>query len=70
MLAEAIEIIRELHTGELTTWEGDYFRVDSARIWDLPTSGVPLAIAVSGTKSIEQFAPLADHLIAVEPEPT
>src|SRR3712207_8949321 len=29
MLAEAATLIRELHTGELTTWEGDYFRVRS-----------------------------------------
>src|SRR3712207_9579408 len=41
MLAEAATLIRELHTGELTTWEGDYFRVDSARIWDAPEGGVP-----------------------------
>lgn len=68
MLVEAIEIIRELHTGELTTWDGDYFRVDSARIWDCPDGGVPLGVAVSGEKSIERFAPLADHLIAVEPD--
>jgi G6PDH family F420-dependent oxidoreductase len=69
MLAEAATLIRELHTGELTTWEGDYFRVDSARIWDAPDGGVPLAIAVSGEKSIGKFAPLADHLVAVEPQP-
>ena len=69
MLVEAATIIRELHSGELTTWEGDYFRVDSARIWDAPDGGVPLAIAVSGQKSIEKFAPLADHLVAVEPDP-
>jgi G6PDH family F420-dependent oxidoreductase len=68
MLAEAATLIRELHTGKLTTWEGDYFRVDSARIWDAPDSGVPLAIAVSGEKSIDKFAPLADHLVAVEPD--
>ncbi len=68
MLAEAATLIRELHTGELTTWEGDYFRVDSARIWDAPDGGVPIAIAVSGEKSIEKFAPLADHLVAVEPQ--
>ena len=68
MLAEAATLIRELHSGELTTWEGDYFRVDSARIWDAPDAGVPLAIAVSGEKSIERFAPLADHLVAVEPQ--
>jgi G6PDH family F420-dependent oxidoreductase len=68
MLEEAVTIIRELHTGELVTWEGDHFRVDSARIWDLPDEGVPIGIAVSGAKSIERFAPLADHMITTEPE--
>lgn len=68
MLEEAIHIIRALHTGELVTWEGDHFRVDSARIWDLPEEGVEIGIAVSGEKSIERFAPLGDHLIAVEPD--
>jgi G6PDH family F420-dependent oxidoreductase len=67
MLAEAVHLIRELHTGELVTWEGDHFRVDSARVWDVPDGGVPIGIAVSGDKGIEQFAPLGDHLIAVEP---
>ena len=68
MLEEAATVIRELHSGELTTWEGDYFRVDSARIWDAPEGGVPIGIAVSGEKSIARFAPLADHMIAVEPD--
>jgi G6PDH family F420-dependent oxidoreductase len=68
MLEEAIQIIRALHTGELVTWEGSYFRVDSARIWDLPEDGVPIGVAVSGDKSIERFAPLGDHLITTEPE--
>jgi G6PDH family F420-dependent oxidoreductase len=68
MFEEAVQIIRELHTGELTTWEGKHFRVDSARIWDCPDGGVPLALAVSGPKSIERFAPLGDHLVAVEPD--
>ncbi|MCR2800926.1 TIGR03557 family F420-dependent LLM class oxidoreductase [Microbacterium sp. zg-Y818] len=68
MLVEAIEIIRALHTGELVTYDGQYFRVDSARIWDCPEGGVPLGVAVSGESSIERFAGLADHLIAVEPQ--
>ena len=68
MLEEAVHIIRALHTGELVTWEGDYFRVDSARIWDLPDKPVPIGLAVSGEKSIERFAPLGDHLITTEPE--
>jgi G6PDH family F420-dependent oxidoreductase len=69
MLVEAATIIRELQSGDLVTWEGDYFRVDSARLWDVPDRRVPIAIAVSGEKSVAQFAPLADHLVAVEPEP-
>lgn len=67
-LVEALEIIRELHTGELVTYDGEYFRVDSARVWDVPDGGVPIGVAVSGQKSVEHFAPLADHLIQVEPD--
>ena len=69
MLVEAATIIRELHTGELTTWEGSYFRVDSARVWDIPDGGVPIGIAVAGQKGIERFSPLAEHLITTDPVP-
>jgi G6PDH family F420-dependent oxidoreductase len=68
MLREAMEIIRELHTGELVTYRGDYFDVDSARIWDCPDDGVAVAVAAGGTKAVEELGPLADHLIATEPE--
>ncbi|MCW2759559.1 MAG: fgd1 2 [Nocardioidaceae bacterium] len=67
MLQEAVEIIRALHTGEVTTYDGSYFRVDGAHLWDCPEGGVDLALAVSGEKSIARFAPLSDHLVAVEP---
>jgi len=68
MLVEAIEIIRELHTGDLITYVGEHFRVDSARIWDVPDAPVEIGIAVSGEEGIDAFAPLGDHLIAVEPK--
>ena len=67
-LVEAIEIIRELHSGELLTYVGEHFRVDSARIWDVPDTQVEIGVAVSGPESIGSFAPLADHMIAVEPK--
>lgn len=67
MLVEAIEIIRALHTGDLVTWEGDYFRIDSARVWDLPDSPVEIGVAVGGEKAVQRFGPLADHLVATEP---
>ena len=68
MLVEAIEVIRKLHSGELVTHRGEYFDVDAARVWDLPDILVPVAVAVSGDTSIEHLAPLADHMIAVEPD--
>jgi alkanesulfonate monooxygenase SsuD/methylene tetrahydromethanopterin reductase-like flavin-dependent oxidoreductase (luciferase family) len=42
--------------------------VDSAKLWDLPTQRVPIAVAVSGRESCGLFAPLADHVIAVQPD--
>lgn len=68
MLREAIEIIRALHTGELVDHRGEYFQVDSARIWDLPEEGVEIGVAVAGERAIEAFAPIGDHLIGVEPK--
>jgi G6PDH family F420-dependent oxidoreductase len=67
MLAEAITIIRELHTADLVTWQGDYFRIDSTRIRDLPDQAVPTVAAVPGEKSIARFAPPGYHLITTEP---
>ena len=67
MLAEAVDIIRELFTGELVTHDGDWFRVDSARLWDVPDRPTPIAVEVWGEKSIERFAAVSEHLIAVEP---
>jgi G6PDH family F420-dependent oxidoreductase len=68
MLEEAIHIVRELLTGELVTWEGQHFRVDSARLWDVPDAGVQLGVALSGAQGVERFAPLADHLVQAMPD--
>jgi G6PDH family F420-dependent oxidoreductase len=68
MLCEAVEIVRALHTGELVDHRGEFFQVDSARIWDLPEQGVEIGLAVAGERAVEALAPLGDHLIGVEPE--
>lgn len=68
MLEEAVEIIRALLDGERLTFDGVHFRVDSAKVWDLPEQPVEIGVAVSGAQSISRFAPLADHLITTEPE--
>jgi G6PDH family F420-dependent oxidoreductase len=69
MFVEAIEIISQLFDGGYVSYSGQHFRVDSAKVWDLPERRVPIGAAVSGDQSIEATAPLVDHLITTEPTP-
>ncbi|WOX20406.1 LLM class F420-dependent oxidoreductase [Streptomyces solicathayae] len=68
MLEEAVEIIRALFTGEYVTHHGPHFRIDDAKLWDLPDTAPPVGIAVSGPRSCELAGHHADLLIATEPE--
>jgi G6PDH family F420-dependent oxidoreductase len=69
MFREAVQIIRELLSGEgYTTFHGEYFDVDGGKIWDLPEGGVPLGIAVSGPSSCRLAGEQGDVMIAVQPE--
>jgi len=68
MLAEALQIIAGLFDGGYFNYAGMHFRVDSAKLWDLPEVRVPVAVAVSGSQSVQRFAPLADAMVAVEPK--
>ena len=67
-LIEAIEIISALFDGGYVDYSGEHYRVDSARVWDLHETRVPLATAVSGPASIRRLAPLSDHMITTEPK--
>ena len=68
MLQEALGIIDSLFDGGYVNYSGAHYRVDSAKLWDLPDQRVEIGVAVSGDQSIGTFAPLADHLVAVEPK--
>ncbi|MBP2453710.1 LLM class F420-dependent oxidoreductase [Mycolicibacterium lutetiense] len=68
MLAEAIKLIRELLTGDLIDFRGEFYEVDSARIWDVPDVPVTIAVSMTGPKSVERLAVAADHLINVAPD--
>ncbi|SFS97555.1 TIGR03557 family F420-dependent LLM class oxidoreductase [Saccharopolyspora flava] len=68
MLTEALRIIASLFEGGYVNFTGDHYRVDSAKLWDLPERRVPIATAVSGDQSVRRFAPLSDAMIAVQPE--
>jgi len=68
MLTEALEIIRSLLSGERLHYVGDHFQVPDAVLWDRPTDGVPIGVAVSGPDSCELAGLYADLMIATEPK--
>jgi G6PDH family F420-dependent oxidoreductase len=70
MLREAVEIIRALHGGGYVSYDGRYYELDSARVWDLPDDGVPIGTGISGPASARLAGELADAMIATDPDPT
>ncbi len=68
MLTEGIEIITALFDGDMVSFRGEHFDVDSAKLWDLPDERVEIGVAVSKGKSVHAFATLADHLITTDPD--
>ena len=68
MFEESIEIIRTLWEGENTTYYGDYFTVENARIYTLPQQPIPIMLAAAGPQAAELAASLGDGLISTAPD--
>jgi G6PDH family F420-dependent oxidoreductase len=66
-LAEAIEVIRELWEGDLTSHRGEHYRVESARLYSLPEELPPILVAVAGERSVELAAEHGDGLVGTSP---
>ncbi len=47
-LREAVDLMRQLWTGERVDFEGDYYRAVGASIYDVPDGGVPVYVAAGG----------------------
>jgi G6PDH family F420-dependent oxidoreductase len=69
MLSEAIDVISALFDGGNVNHRGKYFDAESARLWDLPETRVPVAVAVSGEASCSLAGRKADIMVATEPKP-
>lgn len=66
-LEEAIEVIRKLWQGELTSHRGEHFTVENARIYSLPDEPPPLLVAVAGESSVELAARVGDGIVGTAP---
>ncbi len=67
-LEEAIEVIRALWSGELTSHRGDHYTVENARIYSLPDEPPPLLVAVAGEQSVDLAARVADGIVGTAPK--
>jgi len=68
MLAEAVEVIRELWKGAVTSHRGRHYTVDSARIYTLPDPLPPIYMAAGGPRAAQEAARLGDGLISTAPD--
>lgn len=66
-LEEAIEVIRKLWEGKLSSHRGKHFTVENARIYSLPAEPPPLLVAVAGERSVEIAARAGDGLVGTAP---
>ena len=67
MLDEAIEIIRQLWTGDRVSYYGEYFDVPQARIYDLPSEPIPIGVAAGGPEAARLAAEAGEFLISTAP---
>jgi G6PDH family F420-dependent oxidoreductase len=56
MLEEAVDVIRQLWTGDRVSHRGPYYTVQNARIYTLPERLPPIHLAASGPKAARQAA--------------
>lgn len=68
MLEEAVKVIRTLWRGKMTTHYGEFFTVEDARIFTLPSNLPPIALAASGPEAAELAGRIGDALISVVPK--
>ena len=62
MLEEAIDAVRQLWTGDEVTFDGDFFTVENARIFDPPTSDIPIVVSAFGPVAAKMAARAGDGL--------
>jgi G6PDH family F420-dependent oxidoreductase len=68
MLEEAIEVMRELWSGEVVSREGKHYRVRHARIYTLPERPPPILVSGFGPKSVDLAARVGDGYVTTSPD--
>jgi G6PDH family F420-dependent oxidoreductase len=68
MLEEAVEVMRQLWSGEVVRHRGTHYTVDTARIYTLPDGPIPVPISAFGPKAVEVAARIGDGYLTTMPD--
>ena len=67
MLAEALDVIRSLWTGENVSHHGEHYTVENAKLFTLPEAPPDVYVSGTGPKSAEKAGELGDGLVSTAP---
>jgi len=68
MLEESVELMRELWKGEVTTYEGEFYVCENARIYNLPDDEIPVMVSAFGPKAAEMAGRIGDGFVSTSPD--
>jgi G6PDH family F420-dependent oxidoreductase len=68
MLEEAVEVIRLLWRGGVQSHRGRHYRVEHARVYDLPETPTPIVVSGFGPRATELAGRIGDGFATVEPD--
>lgn len=68
MLEEAVHVMRRLWSGGLVTHDGEFFTVDTARIYTLADQPPPVYVSAFGAKAAEMAGRIGDGMVTMAPD--
>ena len=68
MLEEAVGLMRRLWQGKLTSFRGEHYQVENARIYTLPDEPIRVFVAASGEEAAELAGRVGDGLVSTAPQ--
>ena len=69
-LEEAVDLIRQLWSGEQVNHRGECWTTEHIRLWTRPATAPPILVAASGRRSAALAGRIGDGLIGVTPDRT
>jgi len=68
MLIEAVEVMRQLWTGEVVNHRGEHYTVQNARIYTCPDEPVPVYVSGFGPQATQLAAEIGDGYVTTMPD--